>query len=95
MKGQNIMKTNNSTRKLHKYICLELKHQRTLKNLKQDRVAFELGFSPAYLSNLENGKRETTSLLTYLKISDYYNIDFNIIVKNAIEKLKLDENAEM
>lgn len=60
------MKLTNEMLKVHKYICLELKNQRLLKQLKQDRVAFDLGISPSYLSNLENGKRNSTALTTYL-----------------------------
>ncbi|MCG7340161.1 helix-turn-helix transcriptional regulator [Staphylococcus sp. ACRSN] len=86
------MKSNNELLKLHKYICLELKHQRNLQKLRQDKVAFDLGFPASYLSNIENGKKETTSLVTYLKIANYYDVDFKSILYKAEEKLKLDEN---
>lgn len=85
------MRTNNEILKLHKYICLELKHQRQEKKLTQDKVAFDLGFPASYLSNIENGKRETTSLVTYLKIANYYNVEFDIIYKKAKAKLEIDE----
>lgn len=87
------MKSNNELLKLHKYICLELKHQRTLMNLRQDKVAFDLGISASYLSDIENGKREKTSLITYLKIANYYEVSLNNILYRAEEKMKLDENT--
>ncbi|MDW4404343.1 helix-turn-helix transcriptional regulator [Staphylococcus saprophyticus] len=89
------MKLTNEMLKVHKYICLELKNQRLLKQLKQDRVAFDLGISPSYLSNLENGRRNSTALTTYLAIAEYYDVDFNIIVDNALTKMKLDDKANI
>lgn len=86
------MKSNNELLKLHKYICLELKHQRVLMELKQDKVAFDLGISASYLSDVENGKRGKTSLVTYLAIANYYDVDFKKIIHNAEERMKLDEN---
>lgn len=86
------MKSNNELLRLHKYICLELKHQRQEKKLTQDKVAFELGFPASYLSNIENGKRASTSLVTYLKIANCIDVDFKKIIHNAEEKMKLDEN---
>lgn len=86
------MKSNNELLKLHKYICLELKHQRLLMELKQDKVAFDLGISASYLSDVENGKRGKTSLVTYLAIANYYDVDFKKIIHNAEERMKLDEN---
>lgn len=85
------MQSNNEILKLHKYICLELKNQRQLSKLTQDKVAYDLGFPASYLSNIENGKRETTSLVTYLKIANYYEVDFSIIYKRAKAKLEIDE----
>lgn len=85
------MKSNNKLLKLHKYICLELKHQRKSKELIQDKVAFDLGISASYLSDIENGKRHKTSLVTYLKIANYYNIEFDIIYKKAKAKMEIDE----
>lgn len=85
------MKSNNEILKLHKYICLELKNQRINKELTQDKVAFDLGISASYLSNIENGKRGKTSLVTYLKIANYYDVEFNIIYKKAKAKLEIDE----
>ncbi len=86
------MKSNNELLKLHKYICLELKHQRQEKELTQDKVAFDLGFPASYLSNIENGKRASTSLVTYLKIANCLDLDFKKVMYNAEEKMKLDEN---
>lgn len=85
------MKSNNEILKLHKYICSELKHQRISKELTQDKVAYDLGFPASYLSNIENGKKETTSLVTYLKIANYYDMEFSIICKKAKAKLEIDE----
>ncbi|WP_436949281.1 helix-turn-helix domain-containing protein [Staphylococcus shinii] len=87
------MKSNNELLKLHKYICLELKHQRRLMELKQDKVAFDLGISASYLSDVENGKRGKTSLVTYLAIANYYDVDFKLILYRAEEKMNLDENS--
>lgn len=86
------MKSNNELLKLHKYICLELKHQRKEKKLTQDKVAFDLGFPASYLSNIENGKRASTSLVTYLKIANCIGVDFKKVMYNAEERMKLDEN---
>lgn len=87
------MKSNNELLKLHKYICLELKHQRQEKKLTQDKVAFDLDFPASYLSNIENGKRASTSLVTFLKIANCIGVDFKKILYNAEVKMKLDEDV--
>jgi transcriptional regulator with XRE-family HTH domain len=91
LKGLKIMKSNNEILKLHKYVCYELKHERKEQRLTQEKVAYDLGFPASYLSNIENGKRDTTSLVTYLKIANYYNVEFDIIYKKAKAKMEIDE----
>ncbi|MGI2256804.1 MULTISPECIES: helix-turn-helix domain-containing protein [Staphylococcus] len=85
------MKSNYEILKLHKYICLELKHERQEQRLTQEKVAYDLGFPASYLSNIENGKKDTTSLVTYLKIANYYDVDIDVICKKAKAKMKIDE----
>lgn len=91
VKGLINMKSNNEILKLHKYVCLELKHERKEKRLTQEKVAYDLGLPASYLSNIENGKRDTTSLVTYLKIANYYDVDFGVICKKARAKMEIDE----
>ncbi|AQR26686.1 TPA: helix-turn-helix transcriptional regulator [Staphylococcus aureus] len=77
--------------RLYKYICLEIKNQRQILKKKQEEVAFDLDMSAGYLSRIENGKIEKLSLHTLLVLSEYYDIPFEKVVRNAKHKLELDE----
>ncbi|MEB8122969.1 helix-turn-helix domain-containing protein (plasmid) [Staphylococcus xylosus] len=85
------MKSNYEILKFHKYICLELKHQRQEKKLTQEKVAYDLGIPASYLSNIENGKRKSTSLVTYMKIANCIDVDLSKILYIAEKKMELDE----
>ena len=44
-----------------------------------------------HLSRIENGKKPRIALHTFLVMSEYYGVDFHKVVKNAEEKMELDE----
>ena len=56
-----------------------LKKIRQLKNLNQQRVAFDLHISRESLSYYENGKREP-SLELLLIMSNYFNVSINYLI---------------
>ena len=56
-----------------------LKLIRKLKNLNQQKVAFDLNISREALSYYENGKREP-SLSTLLALSKYFNVSINFLI---------------
>lgn len=56
-----------------------LKKIRKLKNLNQQKVAFDLHISREALSYYENGKREP-SLDMLVLMSKYYNVDINYLI---------------
>lgn len=82
------MEYSNDLIKLIKYICLELKHQRMLLELRQDEVAFYLDMSPTYLSDIENGRNQRISLITLIKIANFYDIDFKLLYSRAEEDME-------
>lgn len=77
--------------KLYRYICLEFKNQRQLIGKRQEEVAFDLSVTAGQLSRIENGKKPRIALHTFLVMSEYYGVDFHKVVKNAEEKMELDE----
>ncbi|WP_147614271.1 helix-turn-helix domain-containing protein [Staphylococcus xylosus] len=77
--------------KEYKYICDELKNRRLALKKSQEDVAFDLGFTAGHLSRIENGKKLSTSLKTFLILSNYYDLDFGTLVKKANAKMKIDE----
>lgn len=56
-----------------------LKKIRKLKNLNQQKVAFDLHISREALSYYENGKREP-SLQLLLNMSKYFNVSINYLI---------------
>lgn len=88
------MNYRNDLLKLIKYVCLELKHQRILLRLRQDEVAFHLGMSPSYLSDIENGRNTRISLITLVNIAEFYNVDFKIIFNRAEEDMQQNNDKK-
>lgn len=64
-------------------ICQQFKNIRNERDLTQREVADDLKMSAPYLSDVENGKRPNTSLLIFLKLSEYYNVKFADVINRA------------
>jgi len=64
-----------------------LKIIRKLKNLNQQKVAFDLNISRECLSYYENGKREP-SLSMLIKMSEYFNVSIDYLIKGEDFKKK-------
>lgn len=86
------MEYSNDLLQLIKYVCLELKHRRMILDLRQDEVAFYLDISPSYLSDIENGRNQRISLVTLLKIANFYDVDFKNIYSRAEEVMNQNKN---
>lgn len=86
------MRYNNDLFTLQKYVCLELKVQRILLGLRQDKVAFDLDISPSYLSSIENGNKSKIAFVTLMNLADYYELDFKAMLSRAEENMKNNED---
>ena len=60
-----------------------LQDERKTRNLKQQKVADDLGIARAHLSKIENAKREHTSISTLIRLSDYYNMKLSEVIEKA------------
>jgi len=67
------------------YIALELKLVRIRKGITLTKVCDDLQMSPSYLSQIENKKRNKISIHTLLRLALYYDVNFSVVVQNAIE----------
>ena len=64
-----------------------LKTIRKLKNLNQQKVAFDLNITRECLSYYENGKREP-SLSMLIKMSNYFNVSIDYLITGEEFKKK-------
>lgn len=64
-----------------------LKIIRKLKNLNQQKVAFDLNITRECLSYYENGKREP-SLSMLIKMSNYFNVSIDYLITGEEFKKK-------
>jgi len=62
---------------------LKLKIYRTAKNLSQDDLSAETGFSKPYISNVENGKHNI-SLVNAVKIAEFFGKSVNDMLNDDI-----------
>ena len=67
--------------KLLKSLGDNLKKIRELKNLTQETLAYEAGFSRSYYTEVENGKRNI-SLINIKKLANVLGISLSEILKN-------------
>ncbi|MFF0676807.1 helix-turn-helix domain-containing protein [Staphylococcus xylosus] len=81
-------------KQLMKYISYEFKHIRKARRLILEDVAFEIGVTPSYIGNIENGNREKLSLYMYLVLADYYNIPIEEIIINAKSRKEIDDQLK-
>lgn len=63
---------------------LNLKYERIKLKLSQERVAGELNFSTAYVSNVESGKHNQVSLINAYKFAKFYgkSLDYLLTEKS-------------
>ena len=66
-----------------KYLAKNLVHLRKHKNLSQAKLATDLGITRARISSYEDA-RSLPSLEFMVKLSDYYNITVDILLKNNL-----------
>ncbi|MEB7435544.1 helix-turn-helix domain-containing protein [Staphylococcus pasteuri] len=76
---------------LCQYIASELKQLRKMRKILVDDVAFDLGMSNSYVSNIENNHKPKLSLYMYIMLANYYDVPFEDIVKNARMKKEIDD----
>lgn len=70
-----------------------LKNQREIKGLSLRQVELLTKVSNAYLSQLENDKIKSPSVNILYKLSDFYNVEFNVLLEVAgIAKKKVSSN---
>lgn len=60
-----------------------LKNQREIKGLSLRQVELLTKVSNAYLSQLENDKIKSPSVNILYKLSDFYNVEFNVLLEVA------------
>lgn len=72
-----------------------LKNQREIKGLSLRQVQLLTKVSNAYLSQLENDKIKNPSVNILYKLSDFYNLEFNILLEvSGIAKKKKDSEEK-
>jgi|TARA_B110001450_G_scaffold252489_1_gene274363 transcriptional regulator with XRE-family HTH domain len=76
-----VSKRNKEEDKLLKSLGDNLKKIRELKNLTQETLAYEAGFSRSYYTEVENGKRNI-SLINIKKLANVLGISLSEILKN-------------
>lgn len=62
---------------------LKLKIYRTAKNLSQDDLSAETGFSKPYISNVENGKHNI-SLVNAVQLAEFFGKSINDMLNGDI-----------
>jgi transcriptional regulator with XRE-family HTH domain len=77
-----VSKRNKEEDKLLKSLGDNLKKIRELKNLTQETLAYEAGFSRSYYTEVENGKRNI-SLINIKKLANVLGISLSEILKNV------------
>lgn len=60
-----------------------LQDERKNRDLRQQKVADDLGIARAHLSKIENAKREHTSISTLIRLSDYYDMKLSEVIEKA------------
>lgn len=75
---------------MSKYILIELKNQRKIQNLTLKEVSSALDISVSNLNRIENGHGLKTSIQYIIKIADYYGIEIDTLINNAMVKYNLD-----
>ncbi|WP_436875237.1 helix-turn-helix domain-containing protein [Mammaliicoccus sciuri] len=71
-----------------KLFCEELREIRKELRYSQEDVRKETGVTKAYLSQVENGKREQVSLSLVYQLSEYYQVPIEDIITRVRKKLK-------
>lgn len=63
---------------------LNIKYERIKRKLSQEKVAGDLNFSTAYVSNVESGKHNQISLINAYKFAQFYGktIDYLLTEKS-------------
>jgi len=65
------------------YLGKQIREQRQLKKIKQDKFSEMVGISPVYLSDIERG-RKSPSMETFIKIVNTLGVSSDIILKNEL-----------
>ncbi|MDE9962302.1 helix-turn-helix transcriptional regulator [Staphylococcus pseudintermedius] len=71
-----------------KLFCEELREIRKELGYSQEDVKKKTGVTKAYLSQVENGKREQVSLSLVYQLSEYYQVPIEDIITRVRNKLK-------
>ena len=71
-----------------------IKYFRIQKNITQEELAFEINTSPAYISNIERGKKKP-SLQKLFEISDILGVTINDLVYSSSKNTAFLNNKEL
>ena len=71
-----------------------IKHYRMSKNITQEELAFEINTSPAYISNIERGKKKP-SLQKLIEIADVLGVTINDLIYNSTNNSIILNNKEL
>lgn len=77
--------------KLIVVISEEFKVIRKKRKLTLEDVAHDFNLTPSYIGKIENGKHLKLSLFMYMKLADYYDVEFIDVLENAQSKYKMHE----
>ncbi len=72
----------------------KIRHFRRIKNITQEELAFEINTSPAYISNIERGKKKP-SLQKLFEIADILGVTINDLVYSSSENVVFLNSKEL